>query len=130
MSTEPCSAASPFGVDSRLHCRQQIDAVKNGGTSQVCRYSVIVVLKAPPDGQRRAAFLISRRFDLRAVVRNRARRLFRESWRQLFPRLQDCWVLLIPRRAIKKACCQQVLRELESVLTKQGVCLPASEPER
>lgn len=127
MSTEPSSPAAPFGVDSRLRCRKQIDAVKNTGKSQVCRYSVIVVMKAPPDGQRRAAFLISRRFDLRAVVRNRARRLFRESWRQLHSRLEPCWVLFIPRKAIKRAMCQQVFNEVESVLSGYGLCHPSGD---
>jgi len=68
-------------------------------------------LKEPPDGQRRAAFLLSRRFDHNAVVRNRARRLLREVFRLLFPELPPVWMLFIPRQAIKEAKMQDVLSE-------------------
>lgn len=112
---------SPFGVQARLRNRSQIEMVKTQCESQAGRYSVILILKTPPDGGRRAAFLISRRFDLLAVHRNRARRLFRESWRRLYPRLAPCWMLLIPRKAIKRAKLDVVLAEIECIATKAGV---------
>ena len=65
--------------------------------------------------------MISRRFDLLAVNRNRARRLFRESWRRLYPRLAPCWMLLIPRKAIKRAKLDVVLEEIECIAAKAGV---------
>ncbi len=89
--------------------------------NQAGRYVVAIALKSPPDGVRRAAFLISRRFDLLAVRRNRARRLLRECWRQLFNRIEPCWLLLIPRKAIKGARQQEVQRELEQILRRNGV---------
>ena len=82
---------------------------------------MILILKTPPDGERRAAFLISRRFDLLAVHRNRARRLFRECWRRLYPRLAPCWMLLIPRKAIKHVKLDVVLAEVERVASAAGV---------
>ena len=119
-SNPSASAASPFGVASRLRNRSQIDAVKQCA-SQAGRYTVMVIRKTPPDGERRAAFLISRRFDRLAVRRNRARRLFRECWRRLFPCLAPCWVLMIPRKSLKGAKLAEVLPEVESALKRAGV---------
>lgn len=110
-----------FGETSRLNSRAMLDAVRNSGENRAGRYSVVVVLKMPPDGMRRAAFLISRRYDLSSVVRNRARRLFRESFRQLFSRLSGCWILFIPRRPMKKASLEPVKSELERMLGELGV---------
>ena len=101
--------------------RSQIEMVKTQCESQAGRYSVILILRMPPDGERRAAFLISRRFDLLAVRRNRARRLFRECWRRLYPRLAPCWVLLIPRKAIKRAKLDAVLDEVKRIAVMAGV---------
>lgn len=114
------SPNSPFGTGARLHNRSQIEAVKKCA-SQAGRFTVILILKTPPDGARRAAFLISRRFDLQAVRRNRARRLFRESWRLLYPQLAPCWMLLIPRKAIKGAKLDVVLAEIKQAAMSAGV---------
>lgn len=121
MGEMPPKRITCFGDDARLNRRQQIEQVRQGGKSYPGRYAVVVVLKTPPDGMRRAAFLISRRFDLLSVRRNRARRLFRESLRLLFPRMLPCWMLMIPRRLIKGAKCGEVSRELESLLLRAGV---------
>ena len=115
-----------FGDSARLNHRRQIELVKGRGTGTAGRYAVVVILKTPPDGMRRAAFLISRRFSLLSVERNRARRLFRETYRLLFERLDTSWILFIPRRAIKRASQQEVQREVEGVCRKMGILLPAS----
>lgn len=119
-------SAKAFGPDARLRCRTQLDTVRQGGNNLPGRYCVIVVLKTPPDTSCRTAFLISRKFDLSAVVRNRARRLLRECWRTLFPSLSPCWVLMIPRRGIKGAKLGQVLPEVARLLRKGGVLPPAA----
>ena len=111
----------PFGPQARLRSKSQLDSVKRFGRSVAGRYSVVAVLQTPPDGKRRAAFLISRRFDLHAVVRNRARRLYRETFRSLFPQLPPCWIAFIPRKAIKKAGQLQVEAEARELLARLGV---------
>jgi ribonuclease P protein component len=73
------------------------------------------------------AFLISRRFSLLAVRRNRARRLFREVFRRIHPSLQPVWMLLIPRRRILDAKMQDVLEEVRSLLSRSGLC--QAQPE-
>ncbi len=113
-----------FGPSARLRCRAHLDLVREQGINLACRYCAIQVLKTPPEGDCRTAFLISRKFDLSAVVRNRARRLLRECWRSLLPELSPCWLLLIPRRSIKKAKLGDVLPKVSGLLRSAGV-LPA-----
>lgn len=125
---ESCGKISDkaFGPSARLRCKAQLDAVRAGGINLPGRHCVVVVLKTPPEEHsRRAAFLISRRFDLTAVVRNRARRLFRECWRLCFPELSPCWVAMIPRRPIKSAKLSDVLPEVQRALRKAGVLSPS-----
>jgi len=112
-----------FGRNARLGNRSQLEAVRNEGQSAAGRLCVIKVLKTPPDGSRRAAFLLSRRFDLNAVVRNRARRLFREVFRLLYGQLPPLWILFIPRQPLKRAKMQDVLAEVVALLKRQGVAV-------
>ena len=119
---------SAFGASARLRSRLQLEAVRQGGASSAGRLCVVVAVKTPPDASRRVAFLISRRFSLLAVERNRARRLFRECWRRLYGRLPAaCWISLIPRRGIKKALQPQVQQEVECHLKRLGVPLAPAE---
>ena len=90
-----------FGREARLRNRRQLDLMKASGRRSAGGYCVVVGLEEPPDGQRRAAFLISRRYSHLAVVRNRARRLFREAYRRLYPELTDCWMVMIPRHRMQ-----------------------------
>ncbi|MCQ2403719.1 MAG: ribonuclease P protein component [Lentisphaeria bacterium] len=124
------SSDKAFGPAARLRCRAHLDAVRANGMNLAGRYSVIVVLKTPPEMDRRTAFLISRRFDLNAVVRNRARRLLRECWRQLFPNLAPCWVLMIPRKGIKNAKLGDVFPEIRKNLLKAGVLVSLDDDEK
>ena len=114
-------AVRAFGAEARLHQKAQLESIKRFGRSMAGRYSVVAVWQTPPDGKRRAAFLISRRFDLHAVVRNRTRRLYREAFRLLFPELPPCWIAFIPRKAIKNAKEPQVEAEVRELLTRLGV---------
>lgn len=105
-----------FGQDARLTNKSKLDAVKNGGVKLVGRYSIVLMLANPPDGARRAAFLISRRFDLLAVVRNRARRLYREAFRMMFDDLPPVWLLFIPKRGIKGKKLDDVMPEIRNLV--------------
>lgn len=127
MSEEVFQADHPgqvraFGKQARLTCRRDIDLVKSRGESRAGKFSIVVMLKTPPDNGFRVAFLISRRYDRLAVQRNRARRLFREAFRLLLPELVPLWLLLIPRRAMHTAKLGDVLEEMRATLRRQG-CL-------
>ena len=69
------------------------------------------ILEMPPDGMGRAAFSISRRYSKLAVERNRARRLFREVYRRLYPQLPAAWVVFIPRHKMLSAKLDEVLED-------------------
>ena len=66
----------------------------------------------PPDGMRRAAFSISRRYSKLAVERNRARRLFREVYHRLYGSLPVAWVVFIPRHKMLSAKLDDVLEDV------------------
>ena len=72
------------------------------------------------DGNRRVVFIISRRYSRKAVVRNRARRLFREAYRRLLPGLRDGWLIFLPRKHMQEAKMQDVLAELTQHLLSLG----------
>ncbi|MBE6384306.1 MAG: ribonuclease P protein component [Lentisphaerae bacterium] len=78
--------------------------------------------------------ICSRKFSLLAVERNRARRLIWESFRLLGRRIQACSMVIIPRRRIKQASQEMVLKELSEhlaaarVLTTDPQKAPADLP--
>ena len=107
---------SAFGKQARLTCNHDIELVKKGGISKTGKFCVLVVLKTPPDGQRRVAFLISRRYARLAVRRNRARRLFRHVFQQIYDEISPLWVLMIPRWKMNEAKMPEVLEEVRRMM--------------
>ena len=86
------------------------------------RLMVVNVVKTPPDGRTRCGVIVSKRFSKRAVQRNRAKRLMRESFRLLQHRLkEEVWLVLISRKGISGRNQPEVQKELEYLLRKQGV---------
>ena len=116
-----------FGRESRLRNNSQLEDMRRLGHKVAGRHCVLVVLQSPPDGTRRAAFLISRRYSLLAVERNRARRLFREAFRQLYPQLPPVWLLFIPRRYMKGIRLPELLVEIRSLASEAGLELGQGE---
>jgi ribonuclease P protein component len=80
----------------------------------------VVAVAEPPDGQRRLATIVSRRYSRLAVVRNRARRLLRESYRLLLPEIRPVWLVLIPRCALQDAKLTDVMPEIRESLASLG----------
>lgn len=104
-----------FGRDARLRNRWQLDEMRASGRKMAGRYCVLIINKTPPDGMRRAAFLISRRYSLKAVERNRARRLFREAFRQIYGSLPPVWMILVPRQRMKAAKLADVMEDIQTL---------------
>lgn len=73
------------------------------------------------------SIVVSRHFSKKAVIRNRARRILREAWRQIEDKPEGCWVLLRPRKKIMNARTDVVIRELQELLLQAG--LKAEHPE-
>ncbi len=118
-----------FSSETRLRRHADFQYIRQRGRKAVGRYCVIRCIAPPPDGCRRVGFVISRHYSPRAVVRNRARRLFRESYRQFLPLLSDCWLEFRPRAFMRRGIkCQVVGEEIQGLLQKLDV-LRANEHE-
>ena len=96
-----------------------------------CAGALMAVSVAPGEGKfAKCGVICSRKFSLLAVERNRARRLIWESFRLLNRRIQPCCMVVIPRRRIKKASQEMVMKELSELLTAAKVLqsLPEKAP--
>jgi ribonuclease P protein component len=71
---------------------------------------------------------VSKKYDKRAVVRNRARRCVQAAIAQLLPQVQPGWVVIVALRPPAAECkSAHFLRELEGLLTAGRVIAPAGE---
>lgn len=111
-----------FSSKTRLRRYADFQYIRRHGESAVGRFCVIRVVDPAPDGCRRVAFVISRHYSKKAVIRNRARRLFREQFRLLAPRLNNCWIEFRPRAfMLRDVKFQDVAPEIERLLEMLGV---------
>jgi ribonuclease P protein component len=104
-----------------LRTRAHLDCVRQQGTRDAGPLCVVSAVRPPPDAAPRVAFIVSRRYSPKAVVRNRARRLLREAYRQTVAQLQPAWVVLIPRQRLQQARMQDVLTDLRNVCRRIGL---------
>ena len=82
----------------------------------------MVVFVVPGTGS--AAFVAGRRVG-GAVERNRARRILRAAWRELAPRIGGGFdVALVARGAIRGARTQELVAEIDGLLTRAQVIGP------
>ena len=79
---------------------------------------LVAAVTESENGSLQAGVICGRKFCIRAVVRNRARRLVWESFRLLKPQIKPCRLVFIPRQRIKQAKCADVQREMERLLKK------------
>jgi len=109
---------SSFGKDARLHFQSQFTEVRSKGCSQAGQYCVVNILMPPPDAKPRAAFSISKRYSKLAVVRNRARRLFREVYMRVHGDFPAFWIIFVPRKRIQCATMDDVMQDAYAVIRK------------
>lgn len=119
----------------KLRLRAQFDQLRREGNKRVGPALVAVVAPAP-EGRTQCGVICSRKYSLKSVVRNRARRLLWESFRLLKPELPVCRILLIPRRRMLDYDRRQTTAELRGLLADLGVlgtgssdCPPAARSE-
>ena len=104
----------------KLKLKSEFDYLRTNGTKLVGRNFLLVHAESP-DAKMRWGVICSRKFDKRAVVRNRARRLLWESFRHLKAEIKTCHVVLIPRQLITKRKQQDVQKEMRYLLKKAAL---------
>ncbi len=114
-----------FSLNTRLRRNADLEFVKQHGETAVGRYAVVRAVPAP-DGHCRVGIVISRYFSRKAVERNRARRLLRESCRGLFAELRDAWIIIRPRAAIKDVKMPLVAVDLRRLAKRLDILYEAS----
>lgn len=97
--------------ENRIHTRFEFDKVKKFGDSYRYKYFYLYALpvKRLQDlskgrwdigGQTQVGFMISNKLHRNAVVRNRVKRIFRESVRENFGKISSGWWLVFHPRFI------------------------------
>jgi len=94
--------------------------VREKGKKQTGAFAILLYLPASAEyaDRARCGIICSRKFDRRAVRRNRARRLLHESFRLMKQRIAPCQMIFIPRRGILNAKMQDVAAEMEVMFSK------------
>ena len=104
-----------------LRKKSDFSAIYNKGKSVGDRYVVLFYRKNGLP-YNRTGFLASKKVG-NSVKRNRARRLMKESYRQLTDRLPDCGYdfIIIARSTISGKKCADVEKSLRSAFRRTGV---------
>ena len=119
----PAERATQVKTFESLRCRSEFDKVKQIGRRESS--GLFTMLWIPEDGEfRRCGIICSRKFHVRAVKRNRARRLVRESLRLIgAENVQPCSLVIIPRRGILKVKMPVVKNALENAMKRAGILI-------
>ena len=111
-----------------LRRKSDFSAIYNRGKSVGERY-IVLFYKKNNLGYDRRAFLASKKVG-KAVSRNRARRLMKESVRQLEGHFASGYdYIFIARNTITKSKCADVKKSIEAALKRSGI-LPKSPKKR
>lgn len=108
-----------FSPATRIRRLADFQFIRQHGDTAVGRRTVVRLVDSP-DGNRRVAFVISRRYSPKAVIRNRARRLFREVYRRMLPELRDCWLEFRPRYRMQGARLADIEPEIRRLVGQLG----------
>ncbi len=109
--------------ENRLRTDYDFRRVKNRGTVVHTPYYTLLHFQKSPakEGMQpsRFGFIASKKFDKRAVARNRARRLLREAVRHHLPKIKDSYdIVLIAKHPIKDANYEDVNASFNKILPK------------
>lgn len=103
-----------------LRRQKDFSAIYNKGKSMGGKY-VVLFYRKNNLGYNRLGFLASKKVG-NSVVRNRARRLMKESYRQLENRTGTGFdIILIARNNIKDVKCHEVYKCMNFLLKKAGI---------
>ena len=112
--------SGPEKSSCMMKLKSEFDAVKRNGKRISARFFTALVSSGEFGSSVKCGIICSRKFDKRAVRRNRARRLLREAFRQISEELPPMGIILIPRREILKVKMDDVKILLADTLKKAG----------
>lgn len=103
-----------------LRNKKDFSAIYNRGKSFGGKY-IVLFCRRNNLGYNRLGFLASKKVG-NSVVRNRARRLMKESYRQIeASTIKGFDLILIARNTIKDVKCEEVYKSMNSLLKKAGL---------
>jgi len=115
---------------NRLRSKYDFRRVKRVGRSAHSPYFTLLYAPAKDSATLRFGFVASTKFDKRAVVRNRARRLLREAVRVHLSRIKPGHdLVLIARKGVKEVSSAEVSASLNQILSKVSLLGPRSAQE-
>jgi len=104
-----------LGHCDKLSLKSDFAGVREAGRKYTS--SLLVAVLADPSGSEvKCGVVCGRKFSLKAVERNRARRLLWESFRLLKPDILPVRMILIPRRRLLECKTPDALRQLRGIL--------------
>ena len=109
-----------LGRKDTLGLKSEFDYVRRRGEKHVGRLMLLVVAPSP-DGDLRFGIICGKKYSKKAVLRNRARRLLKESFRLLKNRVRPVHCLFITRMGMRNLGLREVQKEMLWILDKAGV---------
>jgi len=102
----------------RLQKGHEFRYLKNNSMQIMGRYIILSYAKST-DNQLRVGVITSKKYDNKATERNRARRLIKESFRQLSNQINHpVWLVFIARKFLHKKKLIDVKTEMQALLHK------------
>jgi ribonuclease P protein component len=109
-----------LGRNDTIGLKSEFDYVRRQGEKHVGRRMLLVVAPTP-DGDLRFGIICGKKYSKKAVLRNRARRLLKESFRLLKNRVRPVHCLFIARNAMRNTGLAEVQKEMLWLLDKARI---------
>ena len=117
-----------FNPAGMLRLKSEFDYVRVNGIKYVGKYFLLVNAKTS-DEELRIGIICGRKFSKKAVVRNRARRLIKESFRLIKAQVSVSHIIFIPRKRIMDKHLQDVQTEMIKLLIRAGIWIAPAKKE-
>jgi len=120
------SGKAGFKKGDTLSLKSEFDQVRKCGKKFVGRY-ILLVASPPADGKLRFGIICGRKYSKKAVLRNRARRLIKESFRLLKSRIRPTHCVFIARAAMSGQKMQVIQKDMKRLLKKAELLTESRE---
>lgn len=103
--------------ENRLKGKKEFDLIKKKGKLIQTPLFSLLILKTKDRKGPKFGFIVSKKIDQRAVVRNRIRRLLREGAKEILPKMNNnLKVIVLAKQSLKKAGLTDIVKELKESL--------------